>query len=83
MKKIIYGMLFLVATTMFVLSCNKDDDEDKGSHNQGGGGSATYCWDFLYQGTVLTSQCDLTEAEADEVVKQMKQQGYVITKKRK
>ncbi len=81
MKKFFYGVLLLMAATMFAVSCSKDDDDDKKSDNQGGA-TATYCWDFMYQGSVLTSQCGLTEAEAEEVVKMIKQQGYTVTKKR-
>ncbi len=66
-----------IAMSICVWSCSKDDDDSKKSNQ-----SSTYCWDFLYKGSVVTSQCGLTESDADKVISEMQKQGYTITKRR-
>lgn len=87
MKKVLlFTSLFLI---LAFASCSKDDDEK-------------YCWKFTVKQTTTVSpvisgypktitststQCDLTESEADEVVKKLStttsssSQGYTVTVK--
>jgi hypothetical protein len=81
MKKKILWILFAIVLCVNLLSCNKDDEYERRGNK--GNSYSTYCWDFLYMGSVVYSQCDLTDSEADMVVNEMKKMGYTITKKRK
>ena len=76
MKKVYITFISIFCALMSLATfygCSDDEKED----------DSVYCWDFT-DGTAVTTQCCLTESEADFVLKQLHKQGYtsVVKKKR-